>query len=125
MQAWLQIVGSVGTMLVGAFAAWWARGKTRADAASTVTDAALKLISPQTERIARLEEAVAEYQQRVGALERRERESIAALSTHAEWDAALVVLAAQANISVPPMPPLFPFGGQGFSARTRATDHPE
>ena len=112
----------MGTLLVTVATTWWARGKTRAEAARTVTEAALQLITPQTDRIARLEEAVGEYQRRVGALERRERESIAALAVHAEWDAAVAVMAIGAGQPLPPMPPLFP--DALAHPRTRSSDRP-
>ena len=106
--------------LAGVIVGWLAgRGKNRADAASVIQDAALELVQPLRADLREVRGELTVYRERVGALERQERDTLHLLATHAGWDMALATAARSAGVAVPDMPPLFP---PSRAERTRATD---
>jgi hypothetical protein len=143
--AWMQFVAALTTVL-GAFlgGGFWMRGKIRAEAAKlraeadhqraasarVITDTTVVLLEPLQREVIRLaaraeaaDTMIDEYRQRVGGLERRERELPAAIAPHSEWDLFMLALLAQHNIAHPPMPPILPAAAHRRSdERTRVSD---
>ncbi len=118
------ITAVLGSGVLTAFAnGIWQRRRNRADTAQILNDAALDLVVPLREQIKELRGEVAVYRQRVGMLERREREMVAALSAHAAWDILAQAAVIANKLEVSPMPPLFPPSSQRVEERTRAEDY--
>ena len=111
-------------VLTTALAQWWGRKRNRADTAAVLNETALDLIVPLREQIKEMRGELDFSRQRIGSLERREREILEALSQHAAWDMVVRATVTAANVEVPEMPPLYPSSLTRREEFTRADDIP-
>ncbi len=101
----------------------WQRRRIKADTASVLNDTALELVVPLREQIREMRGEINSYRQRIGMLERREREIITAMGRHAAWDMLAQAAIIANKLEVQDMPPLFPQSMDMRQERTRATDY--
>lgn len=78
-----------------------AADNNEADAATKITDAALRLLDP-------VQQQVAELRGRVGQLESDQRTQHMLLVEHSVWDHLALARMKDAGVELPPIPPLFP-----------------
>jgi hypothetical protein len=102
---------------------FWNRKRSRADTAAVLNETALDLVAPLRSEIKELRGEVRIYRQRVGMLERREREFMQALGKHAAWDimAQAALMGAQIELH-DEMPPIYPEFHSRGGERTRSED---
>lgn len=78
-----------------------------ADAASKITTAALQLMQPLQTEVARQSGEVTKLHTRVGQLESDARTQHMLLVEHSVWDHLALARMKDANVDLPPIPPLF------------------
>ncbi len=101
---------------------FWQRRRNKADTAAVLNETALELVSPLREEIRELRGEVTAYRQRIGGMERQQREAMQALNEHAVWDGAVMAALHESGAKFDrPMPPLHPDYGTR-EERTRAED---
>jgi hypothetical protein len=101
----------------------WQRRRIKADTASVLNETALELVVPLREQIKEMRGEINTYRERIGMLERREREIITAMSRHAAWDMVAQAAILANKLEIHEMPPLFPQSMEGRAERTRSTDY--
>lgn len=99
----------------------WQRRRQRADTAAVLNETALELVVPLRGEIKELRGEITAYRQRIGILERRERELIQTLAVHAAWDMQALSMITAAGLELPALPALFP--QTSHRERTRAEDY--
>ncbi len=118
------IVAVVSSGLLTALANnMWQRRRIKADTASVLNETALELVVPLREQIKEMRGEINAYRDRIGMLERREREIITAMSRHAAWDMLAQAAIIANKLEVQDMPPLFPQSMDARAERTRSTDY--
>ncbi len=118
------ILAVVSSGLLTAFANnMWQRRRIKADTASVLNETALELVVPLREQIKEMRGEINSYRERVGMLERREREIITAMSRHAAWDMLAQAAIIANHLEIHDMPPLFPQSMDNRVERTRASDY--
>lgn len=101
---------------------FWSRKRNKADTAAVLNETALELVAPLREEIRELRGEVTSYRQRIGSMERQQRESQRTLNDHAVWDGAIQAALTAAGVDFhQEMPPLYPDYGTR-EERTRAED---
>ncbi len=101
----------------------WQRRRIKADTASVLNETALELVVPLREQIREMRGEINSYRDRIGMLERREREIITAMSRHAAWDMLAQAAIIANKLEVQEMPPLFPQSMEPRAERTRSSDY--
>lgn len=122
-EAWLILIGAIlGSSVVTALInGLWQRGKAKADTLSVLNQTALDLVTPLRDQLKAQQVELEGHRQRVGMLERRERESAELMAAHYAWDVLAVAALSSHQHDLPEMPPLFPASRR---ERTRADDFP-
>ncbi len=111
-------------VLTTAFTQFWARKRNKADTAAVLNETALDLVVPLREQIKEMRGEQEFSRQRIASLERREREILEALSSHAAWDMIARATMQAAQVEIPEMPPLYPSSLSRREEFTRVDDIP-
>lgn len=101
---------------------FWTRKRSKADTAAVLNETALDLVAPLRAELKEVRTELKMYRQQVGMLERREREFMANLGAHAQWDVLAQAALLGREIELPEMPPLYPTFSTRKQERTRQED---